>query len=58
MRHYYAVVLQNYVFRTEATGHIVVILVTYEPEAFPCFVALISADMLKTDIETDTLHSK
>jgi hypothetical protein len=54
MRRYYAVMLENYVLRTKATGHMAVTLVTYAPEAFPCSVALMSVEML----ETDTLHSK
>jgi hypothetical protein len=50
MCRYYGIVPENYVLRTEATGHIAVILETYAPEAFPYFVILMSVSMLETDI--------
>ena len=53
MRHYYGVVLDNYVFRAEATGQISVMLETYILEAFPYFVVLMSVAMLETDTEMD-----
>jgi hypothetical protein len=58
MRRYYGVVLENYVFRTEATDHIAVILEIYAPETFLYFVALMSVAMLETDTEMDTIYSK
>jgi hypothetical protein len=58
MRRFYGVVLENYAFRIQATGHIPVILETYLPEAFPYFVALMSVAMLKTGIERETIYYK
>jgi hypothetical protein len=58
MRRYYGVVQENYVYRTEATGHIAVILETFAPEAFPYVAALMSVSMLETDTERDTIYLK
>jgi hypothetical protein len=55
---YYTVVLENYVFHTDATGHIAVILEMYAPEGSPYFVAVTLVAMLEMDIKTDRLYSK
>jgi len=58
MRCYYGLVLENYLFRTETKAHIAVILETYIPEAFTCFVAVMSVAVLETDTEMHTIYSK
>jgi len=58
MRRYYRDVLENYVFRTEATVHIALVLETHVPEIFPYFVALISVAMMETDTGRETIYSK
>ena len=58
MCRYYGVVLENYVFRTEATDQIDVTLEMQAPEEFPYFVALMSVAVLETDTEMDTIYSK
>jgi hypothetical protein len=58
MRRYYRDVPENYMFRTEATGHIVVVLEMHAPGAFPYFVAFISLAVLETETRRDKIYSK